>query len=539
MRFIQKIFTAALFLFAAFIHAYRFWEWGTEGKDAIFYQRMGLLWAEGRFDLRYLEATRPFVRPMIFGLSGLFYKFFGIHDYTFKILNLVSLFGSLVLMLLIARRRKIQPPFAACALLIYLFLPAVILQTRTELSHLLSAFFVLLGFFFLDLFRERRKYAALVLSALALHGAAAVHPDLVLLVPGFLLLIFLDARASEEKGLERAVPPVLVFSAAFLIPYLFYLLLWDPGFILKSLHANQMKPQVVQGKHFPVLALEFMSKGMVSLLGLPLTVLLYSAVAFQLYGKYRSRNKEALKNLDLLIPAALYFFLFDLLIKRNVLSPLIRLLIPLIPFAALYAAARLQSWSSGGGRLRKPALFFLLFLALLFNFKNYRQLPSFAFYSEYSELSFLRFQTVFRHIHDRMRGMPGPGEKILIAPSSFFDNLETFNLPFYFDGRSVHLSECSPYGENFKDFLARHRVRYLFVGPERFRMKDDFDRRLRHGLSPCLVSASDYDAELEIERLFDELEPFEPEKVYEDPYFGAVYKLKESVPEKSSEAEPE
>jgi len=403
---VLKIFYGAFFLLAVFIHSYRFWEWGAEGFDSIFYQRMGIEWARGRFPLTIPEVGRPFFLPVMYGMSALFYKVFGEHDYTLKIMNLAALAGISLLLLLIARQRRLHSGFAAAPLFIFLFLPRVILQTRVEMPHLLSTFFVLLSFYFLNLFRERCNLLRLAFSALALHAAAFVHSDLVLLGPGFLLILLIDtprAGSARWKGFFRHS---LLYGLVFLLPFLFYFAVWGREIVLSTIHNNQIYPMMFPGREFPVLFFDFTTRGLAWLLGVPLTVLLYLALAAHLL-----KFKDSLRDIDVLIPPAVYFFLFDLVITRNVLEPLIRVMIPLVPFAGLYLAGRLQVVCEGAKPWKKIAAFTVLTGCLLYNFKEYHRIPSFAYLDPGAGESFLRYETSFRHVHERLKKELGPGEK--------------------------------------------------------------------------------------------------------------------------------
>ncbi len=484
---------------------------------------MGIQWSLGHFELTTPGKPHPFFLPGLFSAAGIFYKIFGIHDFTFKLLNLASLAGIFIFLRLIAREMGLRFPYSLFPAAIFLLLPSVITQSRVELAHLLSTFFVLASLFLLNQFRKSRKILALAGSAAVLHAAMTTHCDLALLAPGYLTILLMDRREGE-KSLRGIFRETAVFSVVFFLPFFFYFRIWGYEQIMAAIHDIRLHPVVVPGKHFPMLTLEFLSVGLPMLLGKPLMWILAGGLAASLWRG--SRGKERPYDALVLMPAVSYFLLFELLIRRNRLELLLRVLIPILPFFCLYLASRIQFWCGRSQGWRGAAASFFLAAILFINYREFSQVPSFAFYSPRSRLPFYQYQTVHRHVYEKLKDRLSVGEKVLLAPSQLLNNHDAFNLPFYFNGRAVALRACRGSKASFEDFLKRERIRFVFVGTERFFDAAWLEERTPPGESYCLASSDPYDPRAETLRLREALEAFSPVEIYRSDYYGTIYEIR-------------
>lgn len=527
---------AVLLFSLLLLHGYRFWDIGTEGVDAIYYQRMGIQWSLGNFDLFCKERPLPHLLPVLYGVAGIFYKVVGIHDFTFKLINLVSLSGIFCLLFLIARQLAMVFPYTLLPGLIFLLLPSIITQSRTELTHLLAAFFVLLSFFFLNDYRRLGKTFCLVLSALTLHAAMMTHTDLALLAPGFLAVLLFGKK--NKNPFKTFVLEELIFTLFFLLPFAAYGFFWGFTQIYESFHQVQALSPRVPGKHFPMLTLEFLTIGFKAHLGIPLLMAFYGGLALELWrGIVR---KEGFQGAMVLLPVAGYLLLFEGLIFRNRLEPLIRVLIPLIPFLCLYLAGLVQRWCSFSKlwTVRGAVILYLLY-AQAFNFNDFLTVPSFAFYRAQDPVPFYQYQTVYRHLYKLLKDKTNSQTKVLISPSQFRNDYDTFNLPFYFNGNAVPLRKCLSSKNSFDSFLKSEKIRFVFIGKQHFYQKE-WPKNGVQGISPgCLDLSQPYTAKDELQRLMTALAPHHPIEIYHNDYYGTVYEIPDPTRGQSSLSGPE
>ncbi len=502
-------------------HGYRFWSIGTEGTDAIYYQKMGIQWSQGVFELTCPGKPHPFFLPALFSMSGIFYKIFGLHDFTFKLQNLSSIAGIFCLLLLIARQLGLIFPYSLIPVSVFLLLPNVIAQSRIELAHVLSTFWVLLSFYLLNRFLKYRDKLSLVGSSAALHAAMMTHSELALLAPGYIAVLFIE-KMLNRVPLKALLREAGIFSAVFFCPFLFYCWIWEPAQIIKAIQGVRSFALVVPEKHFPMLAIEFIAKGFPAHLGKPISIVLYGSLPFFAWRIYK--GKDSGRDAFVLLPVFSYLLLFELLITRNRLEPLIRILIPLLPFLLFYLAGRIQSFCGHSSEWRKRAAFFFLICAIYFNFKELPVPPSLAFYSPRAAMPFYRYQTVYRHIYEKLKNRLAPGKKLLVAPSQFYKDYDAFNLPFYFNGKAVHLRDCTFSSRDFDTFLRKENVQFVFLGKERF-FDDKWPQSGDLAAMPCLADSASYDAAVETNRLMEALKPLSPVVVYDEPHYGTVYEI--------------
>ena len=523
---VQKTGLVMLFAAAFFLCSFPVWRTGTEGHDSIYYQRMGLQWMRGEWGFTCPGGNHTgFFRPVYFAVSALFFRFFGIHDYTLKIINLASLALLIWLLTLTARQLKIRAPFSYFPAVFFLFLPATIRQSRIETPHLLSAVFTTLAFGMLLKFRGSKKPSCLVFSALSLHAAMGTHEELALLAPGFLVLLLMDAFRENARPLLTFLRQSALFSAAFFAPFLLYFFLWNPREILATLRflqtfapASLLDPE----KHFPVMAIELMTARLGILTGLPWILFLYSHLAAQMLSSLK--KYEPLRGAGLLIPPLVYCLLLDLVVTRNNSMRLVRVMIPLLPFVGLYFALQLQDWCQRSpSRRRNFAVAGFVIFATGYNIGDLSSIPSFAHYNWYSPQPFYRYQTVHRTLHDRLKEKIGAGEKVLIAPSSFNAPYDAFNLPFYFNGQSISLDRCVAGTADFETFVRQHRIRFIFIGKT---------LPLPAGkVSSCLIPAGETcSASRETEKLLEKLAPYQPVRMDFDNSSGTLYEIQAPSP---------
>ncbi|MCG3175847.1 MAG: hypothetical protein MOGMAGMI_00783 [Candidatus Omnitrophica bacterium] len=520
----------SLAAFAAYLHAWRWTAWGTEGHDAIFYQRVALEWSHGHTVFTLPGAELSYFRPVLYALTGLSYKLLGVSDHTLKILNLLCLVGTVASLYGTGRVLGVGRAWSALPAALYLYLPAVIRQTRVEQAHSLPALMMALALWALALHRKRPSLILAGFSALCAHAAAACHTDLVLAAPGLTLFLGLDAQG-RWVGTRRWLGRTAVYTAVYLSPLVIYQALWGLDTVAAMLLTERGYLHPGSSSSYPVLMIQLLVRSIPDLLG-PASALLMVLGTAHLWIRSRRGEESVASNMIWLAPWLSYVLLLDPVAERTIYTRLIRVLIPLIPGLLIYLMLRArsvveQAAASGPNAARWTATMVVMILAcaVAVELRGFPITARFGLYSDKLKIPYGEYRTVYRYLHDELAGRVGPEARLLLAPSQFMNPYAAANLPFYFDGDSVELRGCSGERTTLDAYLRRHRIRYVYVAaPPTF--KPHLERLIRERVrSLCLGDPATYDAAAETAELLRALKPYGLRLISQHPAYGTVYEL--------------
>lgn len=495
---------------------------GVEGVDSIFYIRVTLEWLKGNFVFTY-PGNESFFRPVLFSYFTLAYKFFGVHPWSIKLLNLLTEVALVLLWFKVARHYFKSVNLSLFFSTLCLWTLYTVPQTKQELAHIPSMFFVTLSFYLLLKHTHRKNYLLLALSGFTLSLSTGCHPDLALIAPGF---VFFNALVKEKPfskaHLTQSFIESVIFSLSFFALFGIYFIIWSPSEVVEMLRSNAKYAKVVPGKHFPMLFFEFITEGVKKLVGATFMQLYYFAIGFNIY--LIIRKKVVPKVLTILLPLFSYWLLFELLITRNVMSPLVRLQMPLIFLIYLFVLKSLFPNPHGPRfKLKCNVLIGLLTLAVIYPYWTYRDRgPSFSYYGKYLNLPFYKYQTMNQWVHNKLGKQVRPDSKVLFYPQSIFHTYETFNLPFYFSGNAVHTNECQGRAEDFINFIKSEKVKWVYVAKSHLLRGNE----IRHRTSGYCSYFESF--EMEYDFIKNQANKYQFKQVENDDFFGQIYQVQPS-----------
>jgi hypothetical protein len=517
LNFFSSIILSYILVF--FINFWGFWQSGIEGNDAVFYIRVALEWVNQNFVFTY-PGNDSFFRPILFALMSLSYKIFGIKPYALKIFNLLT-FLSIAWTMFKISDFYLKSFWRHVPFLLVALIPKFMLQSRVELAHLISTLFVLLTFYFLLKFQKNQSRKFLVCSSIFAHFAMSAHTDLAFIAPSMVFILFFH---EPIKNFKVHFKNAFIFTAVYFLPFIIYHLIWNLPSIIEMIKHNQAFPKIVPGKSFPDLFFEFWSTGLRSLIGTPFTQLFYLSGIFYLFRKFRL--KEITKDeIKLIFPLFLYTLLFEILIKRNVLSPLVRLLIPFIPMVMIFIVLQISKYFEQTKNIvKKSTIILFLVIAVFYPWKDYPFLPSLAYYDPQAEINFLKYKTAPQEVFHVLKSQVDSNQKVLIAPSQINEHYDLYNLPFYFNGNAVSLKNClSPM--KIENFLISNKIKYIYIASLRNFKQKWIDKTKEENTPFCLLQGRFYEGETEVHHLMLSLIKFPLKMIYDHPYYGSIYSI--------------
>ncbi|NQV00080.1 MAG: glycosyltransferase family 39 protein [Parcubacteria group bacterium] len=177
------------------------------------------------FSLHYLHATGY---PLIVITASIFIfliRFLGINDPVFCVNIMSVVFGSLGIGIFYLFSRKILDILgASISSLILALLPLHISVSTFGMTHPLSIFFHLIGFYFLFLYLEKYKLNRLIISAIFFgFGAAARLTDSLIIIAVIFLYLFWsfkNSMISKKDIIYRLASFLILYSVVTLLFYL-------------------------------------------------------------------------------------------------------------------------------------------------------------------------------------------------------------------------------------------------------------------------------------------------------------------------------
>jgi len=512
-----------LFTLGFVFHFYRFWEWGTSGDDQIMYQKIALEWLNSNFLLTYPEGRIQFFRPVLYCMMALSFAVFGVNLWALKLMNLIIVTSVVIIMWSAGKRLKLNSNFVPLTPLLILYHPMIIDQSRRELAHLPSLFFISFSLYFFIVFSEYNKIIYLALAGIFLQLAAGTHADLALLLPGFLLVLILQdfkLTCSHWQFNRKFILHASVFAISFCLPIIIYSLEWS---FLEIAHIiNRIRTfDVPVDDHYPFkLLIQFLTIGVVQLIGLPFTCVFYGSVFFRMLVP-ASGQRHRSRLLLMVVPVIVYFILFDLLVTRNNFYRLSRLLVPLLPFLGLYLTLELQELTRRAPKVKfLIVLLFFLFPVKFLHAINHN--PSwdgtiFNILNRYLDQSAFRYKSQDQMMFELLQDKVNDEHKLLLAPSHYAKNRRAWalSLPFYFGHNIVYLDKCLSKDTDLETFIKVNSISYVLIYPRIHSQDPGASLRVKPPRKKdeviCLMREDDnymYDVETENEILRSRLENF-------------------------------
>ena len=210
-------------------------EVGMMGGDGFRYMEAAHQWAGGN----YHHFMNGYYRPGYYLLGALAVKLFGYHDYTLKLLSVLSDLVNICLIYRLGVMLIGGRVLALIPVLLYASLLDVVFIARGEMPHMVTETTVLLTLIAfihsVRMFRAGRRSAWMWLGLAGLGAGVGsnIHPDVAFLGPGYIaclgLTAWLDGRG-RPRPLLTLVLRCALFTSAFFLPYLLGVLVY--GWVL-------------------------------------------------------------------------------------------------------------------------------------------------------------------------------------------------------------------------------------------------------------------------------------------------------------------
>ncbi|MGE3609195.1 MAG: ArnT family glycosyltransferase [Bacteriovoracaceae bacterium] len=406
----------------------RFWNItniGISGSDAFFYWQTAYEWAFQKIQLN--EHYRPFV----YSIYALALKVFGANDWPIKLMNVIYdlLAGLMTYKVYVTYFKDKMGAITASS--IYLILPTFIMWSRLEEVHTPSILFILCSLYFFHPSIHQRRWYNFFLSGMFLSFAWNTHPDLAVLVPVFLLFLFIfnggDFYDIATFGLIFLLGVFSVFIAfSFIV---------SPAELLVNIvsnHSAQKNPVTDAWiiKFFTVYY-RYISENLSPLITLIFTIVFISSFVKK---SYRSINSLFLISLVLF-----YCLMCSLLFSRVYLARLLLPLCPVILIVCINFALQFKKF--------KYYLLLLVGVASIYPhtstiFSPYTQ--EFSYYKQLDEF-------IGKEVNSE--------NKILIAPFIFYHIHSPLHKNIYLNGNGIYIPLDE--GNSFKEIVEKNHVTYF------------------------------------------------------------------------------
>ena len=452
---------------AVFVRFYNITQIGLEGDDVFWYWKMAQRWCLGN-----LELTAGY-RPITNWTYSIGMSLFGINDYAIKILNSIINLGTGILIYLCAYKTIRNRFISLLSSIVYLSLPFVIIESRSELTHILSTFYYLLSylFFIQYIFIKKTddsfyKYLYLSLSGFFLGMTAHVHPDLATLGLPYVIfisiVIFYEERGQsnfKQNFKNKLFLEVLVFTLSYLS--VFFIILIKFGLIssIRKLlggighqHSNILtRSNLTSFSRYFVGIYEYISHSISPTGSLLFIFSIFSAVYFKI--------KKIKKPIIIYLPMILVIFHLltcVFVVQRKFIFRLAHPSVPFILISILY-------WISSLIKLHqiKFEKTILMIIALIIMF--------FSGVTIYDSNNYKI--KIYRNVYNILGSKVNKNNRLLVTPSLFHWYREGFKSPVYFNKNAVYLSQYRHRNwkfkknilENFKHLINVNNIRYILI----------------------------------------------------------------------------
>ncbi|MFC1461291.1 ArnT family glycosyltransferase [Verrucomicrobiota bacterium] len=459
---------AVILAFAAYPRFVNLTNQGMEGCDTFQYWILGQKWAEGNFTLND-GFGGPCFRPVAFALHAIAMRLFGFNDYAIKILHasmdMLSIGLVFAIGALIARNLWV----GVSSGVMYAFLPKIISSSREELLHTPSTTFLLLCILFyvvFDTVYKRRRLAGclfLVLSGVCLSCTALVHPELAILGPAFVFIIFLSVFSTDKKLITFG--QFVLYAFVFTLSYssLYLVSIWVMGFEKVKYLTVGIAGEISKGETIPLeLTVTFLTRGIAELTSKTMECLFLGTLPLMIILRTKGQERTVTAYLPWICWVG-YGLLFEVLIGSE-LGKLFRVLIPLLPLVGIgiacwytraLEAVLWNKWMAN--------IVVLLGCVLLawHNFSPYRRTLA---------RDRAGVQTRFRAVYDVLKDRIDGKSKLLVTPYLEYAYRRAFQQGMYFGNKAVYIIDCPP-SVSLDDVVREDKIKYIYVG------KQGLDRR--------------------------------------------------------------
>jgi len=184
------------------VRFYRLSSIGLQFPDSFIYTASAYRWSLGEFENKW-------GKPGYHLLGAAAFKILGRHDYCLPYLNAFCDVLNILLIFLISRRLGMKTATIFSAVILYGFMPMMIVLSRTGLVHTLSMTFAMFAFLaFLNYLQNDKKMLPLILTGLALSYAGNLHPTLLTLPLFFGILIIVHHLKRPFRLRDFVTPAV-------------------------------------------------------------------------------------------------------------------------------------------------------------------------------------------------------------------------------------------------------------------------------------------------------------------------------------------
>lgn len=439
---------------------------GIEGDDVFWYWETAKDWALGNKTVSFGY------RPATSYTYSLAMKIFGINDYSLKVSNsLINLLSGMLIFYcsLLTYKDKM---ISILSSIIYLSLPFVIQESRTELSHILSTFYFLISYLFFCLYFQIRrldcfkKYLFLSLSGQFLGITAHVHPDLATQGLPFVLFIMvvLFKKLRGQKDFEKNYQTTLlkeisIFSVSYLTIFIFFIAQFGLVNVIKNLsqgfshqQTNQLSRSAFENFSRYFYGTYRYIEGSISTSG---AYLFLASILISIFLIIKKQKKS------IIVYLPIFLVLFHLstcvfIVQRKFILRLAHPTVPFMIMTILFWISSLMIFYKV--IIRKYLLVAIAMFILLANgftiFEKSNYIP-----------------TIYRQVHNQLGKNVTRESKILITPSLFHWYREGFKSSAYFGKNAIYLSQYR-HGKwrfdndsitNFKKLIKLNEIKYFLV----------------------------------------------------------------------------
>jgi len=494
-----------LILFGIFLRFFLITEMGVYGNDTCVYINIAKAWSEGNF-IYQIGGGNPIIRPVIFFIFAGAIKIFGYQDYSIKLANAIIDSFIILLMMFISYRlsnRNLWVSLSAGS--IYALLPIAITFSRTELTHTISTFMVLISFFFFILYfqadRKIKKYLFITFTGIFTGLATLSHDELVFIAPAFVFFIFIHF-ISHTRSIKNfkyiLIESSLYMVTTFLIcQSVIYLHLFSFTSKLKNpLQDPSIDLNVIQ--RFFVFIWNGISTNTSTIFLLLFLFLGFSIGIFKLL-KWLKCKKVNLKFPFLFyLPWVIVFeYIFLYAFFSNML--LSRLYLPLVPLMIIALVIGYEKiFKSLKIRFSNSIMIIIGLSIILFNIGHYSEFRNFlqkkysviwTYPAKFLDLNLPGGYEIFlqqnyrkkwyRQIYEQLHNQVNENARLLITSTIHFPYpaRRMLQLGFYFGDNAIYVIDHT---EPLKDIISKYKIKYLLY--TLFRA----DRRLLSRKKPLL-----------------------------------------------------
>jgi len=365
---------------------------------------------------------------------------------------------------------------AVISSVLYALLPYAVFFARGELAHTSAVTFFLLSFLcYLRAIEIRaienwekderaisKSFCLWIFgSGLSLGYSTLIHGDLGML--GLAYVILLTMHSFQLPGWKAKFSSAFLSCALFTLGYLFLFALLGLKFGFEFVYlafkneaahkSGVFIPDMATGKVAVDLFIDGFSK-MSSTVNL-------SAFVIAIFMAVVSIRKEKIFRVETIAPIVMvftYVIMFEIMIDRNVVLRVIRLLFPLVPLMLVANVFWYHKFFH---------LFLSRFAVSAFTLFWVGLAAANIFYMNYQVSSAYLHVSYYKRVFDRVSDRVGPEAKILIAPypevSCMLGARPGFGEIVYFGENAVHVRHCKTAAGPISRYIEDNKIKYIYI----------------------------------------------------------------------------